>query len=286
MMRNNEERLEQSMRQVDNMPTPQLASNQLSFIMPTDIVPLPSGGRYYPEGHPLYGKDSIEIKQMTAKEEDILTSRSLLKKGVALDKLLEAIILDKNIKINELLLGDKNAILIAARISGYGAEYETHITCPSCTEKAKQVFNLAEHLDRKVDENVELPEDCERLENGNVLIKLPKTGWIVECRLLTGADESRMLKLAEARKRFPDADETKLSDQLENMIVAIQGITDRIQLQKAIYAMPAIDSKHLRKRYQLIVPGVDLRSVFTCPSCKNEQEIEVPFTTDFFWPKQ
>jgi hypothetical protein len=288
-MRNNEDRLEQNLRQIDGLPTPQLGTGgpQLQFIMPTEIVSLPSGGKFYPEGHYLHGKDSIEIKQMTAREEDILTSRSLLKKGTAIDKLIEAIIIDKNIKISDLLIGDKNAILIAARISGYGAEYETQIQCPSCGEKSKQSFDLAEHLERKIDlESNMLPDDCERLDNGNVLIKLPKTGWIVECRLLTGADESRMLRLIEARKKFPDADETKLSDQLENMIVAIQGVTDKIMLQKAIYALPALDSKHLRKRYQACVPGVDLRSQFQCSSCNSEQEIEVPFTTDFFWPKQ
>jgi transcription elongation factor Elf1 len=286
-MRNNEERFEQTLRQQDGNPPAQQSGGALNFVSPTEIVSLPSCGKYYAEGHPLHGKDSIEIRHMTAREEDILTSRSLLKKGTAIDKLLESIIVDKNIKLQDLLVGDKNALLIAARITGYGSDYETQITCPSCGEKSKQGFNLADHLERRTGnfEDV-LPDDCERLNSGNILIKLPKSGWIVECRLLTGADEARMLKLAESRKRFADVDETKLSDQLENMIVAIQGVTDRVMLQKAIYAMPAMDSKHLRKRYQLCVPTVDLRTVFTCPTCNGEQEMEVPFTTDFFWPKQ
>lgn len=289
-MRNNEERLGQDPKHSSDLP-PQLAGDQavqqLNFITPTEIVSIPSKGKYYPEGHPAHNKDSIEIRQMTAKEEDILTSKSLLKKGVAIDRMLESLLVDKGIKPSELLIGDKNALLIAARITGYGAEYSTQVVCPSCETKSNHSFDLQEHLEKTAeDSKEELPEGCERLPSGNVLIKLPKTGWIVECRMMTGADETRIMKMAEARKRFSESEETKLSDQLETMIVSIQTITDLLLLKRAIQLMPAMDSKHLRKTYQKCVPNVDLKTTITCSSCGEEQEMEVPFTSDFFWPKQ
>ena len=100
------------------------ALSPLNFVAPTEFVELPSKGQGYSSDHPLSGKDVIEIKFMTAKEEDILTSATLLKKGIAIDRFMQNIICDKNIKIDDLLIGDKNAILIAARASGYGATYE------------------------------------------------------------------------------------------------------------------------------------------------------------------
>jgi hypothetical protein len=289
-MRNNEERMSQDPKQTSADLPPQFMtpglSQELNFVTPTEFVPLPSKGKYYPETHPLFGKDSIEVRQMTAKEEDILTSKSLLKKGVAIDRMLESIIVDKKIKPSELLIGDKNAVLIAARISGYGQEYQTSIVCPSCEKKMNHTFDLSEYLERAGEERPDvLPEGCERLASGNVVIRLPKTNWVVECRLMTGADETRIVKMIEARKRFNDSDDSKLSDQLETMIVSIQGVTDSFLIKKAIQLLPALDSKHLRKCYQQCVPGVDLKTTISCSSCDSEQEMEVPFTADFFWPK-
>ena len=111
-------------QKINNDPPPQALGNNeaapFSFVVPTEFVELPSEGRYYPEGHPLHNQETIEIKHMTAREEDLLTSRALLKKGVALERLLDSVIINKNIRAADLLVGDRNAILIAARISGYG----------------------------------------------------------------------------------------------------------------------------------------------------------------------
>jgi hypothetical protein len=91
-------------------------SGGFSFVVPTEFIDLPSEGKFYPEGHPLHGQTTLEIKQMTAKEEDLLTSRALLKKGIALDRLLSSVIVNKSIDPNSLLVGDRNAILIATRV--------------------------------------------------------------------------------------------------------------------------------------------------------------------------
>ena len=104
---------------------------QMQFVAPTEFVDLPSRGEFYPEDHPLHNKETIEIRYMTARDEDILVNKSYIQKGVVLEKLLESVILDKNIPVSSLLGGDKNAVLIATRVTGYGSEYETKVACPS-----------------------------------------------------------------------------------------------------------------------------------------------------------
>ena len=122
---------------------PSLEGGGLKFITPTEFVELPSKGLFYPDDHPLFNQEVIEIKHMTTKEEDILTSVALLKKGLALDRMLESIIVDKRIKTDNLLVGDKNALLVAARAHGYGAAYETAITCPRCDATQDYSFDLS-----------------------------------------------------------------------------------------------------------------------------------------------
>ena len=100
---------------------------------PSEVIDLPSEGKLYPEGHPL--KDGkIEIKYMTAKEEDILTSQNLIKKGVVIDRLIDSLILTDGVKQDDLVLGDKNAVMVAARILAYGPEYACEVTNPNTSE--------------------------------------------------------------------------------------------------------------------------------------------------------
>ena len=116
---------------------------------PTEIIELPSKGYFYPAGHPL-SEGKIEIKNMTAKEEDILSSQTLIKQGVVIDKLLQSLIVTK-VKYDDLLLVDKNAIFIAARILSYGKDYEVELACPACTEKSKINVDLQEFEDKEID---------------------------------------------------------------------------------------------------------------------------------------
>ena len=118
--------------------------NPMDFVTPSEFVMLPSRGRY-PEGHPLHGEESIEIKYMTAKEEDILTSPSLLSKGIALDRLISSVVLDKSINTASLLPCDRNAVLIAARITGFGPDYESGYVCPLCGAEGEATFDLNDH---------------------------------------------------------------------------------------------------------------------------------------------
>lgn len=283
-MRNNEERLGSNMARQDPFvpQAPQAADASaapLSFIVPTEHVMLPSGGKFYPEHHPLHGKDSIEIKQMTAKEEDILTSKNLLKKGVALDKLIQSLVVDKNINTDTLTIEDRNAIIVAARISAYGEEYATQVACPECETKVKHTFNLLEKL-----ENQKIPESITIAGDGTFDLLLPSTKWKIKCRALNGYDEKAILKLSEAKKNGKESD-SLLLEQLKMTIVEIQGVSDKEMINRAIDAMPAKDSKYIRGMYERIVIPLDMTKTFKCQNCEYESTLEVPLTADFFWFK-
>ena len=114
------------------------------FSVPRDFVMLPSKGRIYPENSPLYNIEEIEVRHLTAADEDILTSRSLLRSGKAIDTLLDSVIVNKSIKAEELVSGDKNAIMTFLRITGYGPEYNVDLTCPGCNEDIKSEFDLTQ----------------------------------------------------------------------------------------------------------------------------------------------
>ena len=267
-----------------------LKESGLSFITPTELVDLPSRGQYYPEGHPLKDQESVEIRQMTAKEEDILTNKSFIKKGVVIDKLVESVLVDRTIDVSSLLVGDKNAIMIALRISGYGPEYDVGLICTECGNKNQKKINLEEaevYDSGKIIDVAAGNEDLkhERLPNGSVLVKLPRTGWYAECRLLTGADEKRLLNYVEAKRRGGETEELTLTEQLFLIVDSINGVTDKEELSKGIKGMPAYDAKHLRTVYQKLIPNVKIMSKYNCSACLAEQEVEVPFTQEFFWPK-
>lgn len=272
-MSRNQDRLG-GVQQPDTSPPPQQGGGGFSFVIPTEFVDLPSQGRFYPETHPLHGKDSIEIKQMTAKEEDILTSRNLLKKGLALEKLLQSLIVDKTINPKSLLIGDRNAIIIAARVSGYGNDYSTSIQCPVCETKQNYTFdlNLA---------NVYYGEESSALEstindNGTITCRLPKTDIEIVARLLTGKEEQNLTSIMNGDKL--------ISKQLESLIVSVNGDTSREAINYVANNIPSIDSRHLRIAIKKATPTVDLTQEFSCEECGHTQEMEVPLTADFFWP--
>ena len=161
-------------------------ANPMDFVAPSEIVQLPSRGRY-PQGHPLHGKDSIEINYMTARDEDVLTNRSLLKKGLALDRLIQNLIRDKSINARSLYLGDRNAIIIHARASAYGADYKTTIQCPACMTTSKWKFDLHDYEEHLGDDL----EETGITDNGDATftVTLPLSNIVARIRQLTGQDE-------------------------------------------------------------------------------------------------
>jgi len=259
------------------------AFDPLSFVAPTEFVELPSKGAY-PEGHPAHNVEVLELRFMTAKEEDILASQTLLKKGIAIERMLDSLIIDKRIKAQDLLVGDRNALIIAARVSGYGRYYETHVSCPACGARDELSFDLN---DVKIIPSCHEHKDLhlERLASGNFATIAPFSNFKIEFKLLDGKDESMLSKLMADKKKRKMA-ETNLTDQFKLMIVSIEGHNDKNIVSKYVDNMPTLDSRHIKACYKLAAPDVRVSEPFSCGSCGFEQELEVPFNTDFFWPER
>jgi len=277
MPRNNQDRLDSKPKREDESSPPN-ADSLLNFVTPTEFVELPTKGKLYPQNHPLHGVDTVEIKYMTAKETDLLTSKTLLKKGMAIDRMLQSIIVDNSIRVPDLFIGDKNAILIAARISGFGALYDTNMTCRNCGTTSEQHFNLSEVEQKEIDEDVEFTKD------GTFFVNLPISELKAECRLLTGADEDKLLAKATKKKKLK-LTESLLTDQLKSIIVSLEGVTERGPVEKFVDVMPAKDSNHLRKEYNRLKPDIDLSYEFDCDNCGASTDVSIPFSTNFFWPE-
>lgn len=252
---------------------------EVDYRPPTDAVPLPSKGAVYPPEHPLHGQEAVEIKSMTAREEDILTSPALLKQGKALSTLIRSCLLNKTIDPDELLSGDRNAILTAIRITGYGPQYDVEVSCPACDEKVKHTFDL-----RKL---TVVPLGAEPTVPGTNCFEftLPVTNRICQFKLMTGASEREVSAAQEsARRKLGPSAEAPVTSRLFYHIMSIGGETDRTKLQRLVQAMPAGDSRALRSHMEKISPGVDMQQSFICPACSVESEVDVPMGTEFFWP--
>ena len=290
-------------------PAIMMMKPEMNYINPTEFIKLPSEGKYYPSGHPLSGSNSIEVRFMTAKEEDILSSRALLKKGIALERLLENVIVDKSINPQTMFVGDRSAVLVAARITGYGNDYDVNVVCPSCMEKTKYTFDLARCVDlvsnekeedsekEKIKTTEENPfgddllqkskilrksQSPEISENGIFVVHLPRANVDVTCRLLTGKDEKLMAERIEMRKKakLPEAAST---DQMRLFITAIGNDTSAKTVNGFIDTMAASDARYLREVYADTVPSVNFEQIFTCSECSESIIMEVPLTAELFW---
>lgn len=260
-------------------------SQGLSFSMPTEHVELPSGGRYYHENHPLHNQETIEIKYMTAKEEDILTSPSLVKKGLTVERLLRSIIIDKTIDPQHLLIGDRNAIIIASRVTGYGPEYRAQTTCPACMTQDNWEVDLSNlNINPGGVVSANGYEVTEGENNGEYNIVVPKTKVTVTVKLLTGRDELSIAQRTKKRKKHTQ-EETNLVTQMKSMIVAVNGSRKESDIDRLIEFLPALDSRYIRNAYSNINPNLDMKYPFECQNCDHEDTLEVPLTAEFFWPK-
>jgi hypothetical protein len=261
---------------------PTMEGASLKFITPTEFAELPSKGHFYPPDHPLFEQEVIEIKHMTTKEEDILTSVALLKKGLALDRMLESVMVDKRIKADDLLVGDKNALLVTARAHGYGAIYETAITCPRCDATQDYSFDLSSLKTQSPSDEFMTKHEVKRTEVGTFLIPLPKTQYIVEVRFLTGKDEKKIAEAQEHKKKmnFP---QTPASDFLRLVITSVNSIRDTASLNDFINTLPALHSRYIKKIYEKLIPSLDMNHPFGCSVCTYEGALEVPLTANFFW---
>ena len=276
-MRNNQERFG-AKQQSSEAP---VETPGLKFVTSTEFVNLPSGGAY-PEGHPLHGQETIEISYMTAKDEDILSSEELLKKGIAIERFMENIIVNKAIKPSTMYSGDRNAIIIAARSSGYGNAYETQVACPNCGAKSKEIFDLDNPIIKESRESEE--DNLIMTPDGFFETKMPVSKYRVKFRLLTGKDELEMISDKLSKKKKTKGLSKTVTSHLKKIIVAVEDFSEQVIVNKFVDTMLSSDSHHLKKCYRLANPNVEINKNFECESCGHEQELEVPLNADFFWP--
>ena len=285
MARNNQRRTQTTSKKTTKTEEPAVTTTTsvLDFVTPTHVVDLPSKGRFYAASHPLHNQETIEIRYMTAKDEDILTSPSLLKKGLVIDRLLKSVLLNKTLDPGTLLIGDRNALIVAARTTGYGETYETNVTCPACGDTQKHTFNLENPGTYEGDEWDDM--DITATEDGTFLVMLPLTKVEAEIRLLTGNDETRIAQSV-ARNKKRNILESNLTTQFSHAIISLNGEDDRKVIDHFAQMMPAFDARYLRNAFQLVTPNIDLKQDYACSACEHEQEMELPFTADFFWPNR
>jgi hypothetical protein len=253
-------------------------SQEVGFDIPVESVTLPSRGLAYAPDHPLCNEDSVEIKCMTAKEEDLLTSRALIKNGTVISQLLRSCILNKTVDPDDMLVGDRNAVLIAIRVTGYGSEYAVKIGCPSCSEEYDNEFSLSGLKVKPLTGTPATP-------NANLFeYTLPLSGLKIHFKLLTGRDELEISKVSDKKKKLQTQIDNSITSRLLYSIVSVGGETDRNKIAKVVNNMRAGDSRALRKHIDSIEPGVEMRQSSTCPHCNEESEVNVPLGITFFWP--
>jgi len=237
---------------------------------PTEVVDLPSKGLLYPEGSPL-SSGKIEIKYMTAREEDILTSANLIKQGVVVQKLLESLIIDKSIKVDDLLIGDKNAVLIAARILAYGKEYEVEIF------GRKVEVDLTQLKDNKLDESI-VTKGVNEFE-----FELPATKRKLTFKMLVSGDEKTIDDEVKGYEKIHGIG-YELTTRLKHQIISVDGDTKRASINSFVdNEFLSRDSMAFRNHISDIMPDVDMTSTFTDED-GNEKEFTVPMTVTFLWP--
>ena len=254
------------------------AANQFVYTPPTDLVVLPSGGKFYSETHPLYNKAEVEIYYMTTKQEDILSSEAYNRAGTVFDKLVESLLVDRSIRVESLLLGDKNAIVINARKNAYGKDYAIKASCISCMADKEMVIDLDE-----VEPKVTSYDDVKFTENGTFILMMPKLNAEIELKLMTSHDEKEISNRA-TQKAKHSLPEEPVTDRYRQMIVSVNGDNGFQYINDFIKNMPIVSSLFMKKRYNEIVPDLDFTYDFLCEECGYHNQGGVPITGDFFWP--
>jgi len=241
-------------------------------MFPTEEVTLPSKGLIYPQDNPL-AKGVLEMKYMTAKEEDILTNESYIKNGTVIDKLLQALIVTP-INYDDLIVGDKNAIMIAARVLGYGKDY-------TFTYKDKEfTVDLTEVNDKELKEEHLLERGKNEFE-----FTLPTIQKTITFKILTHGDEKKIDNEVKGLKKINKQSSTEYSTRLKHMILSVDGDYERKTVRQFVdNQLLARDAKALRDYIKEIQPDVDL--VFDLENEAGDVEggVKVPIGITFFWP--
>lgn len=259
-------------------PTPVVSKQESKF--PTEVINLPSKGWFYDVNSPL-SSGTLELKQMTAKEEDILTSRNLIQKNIVLDKLLESVIIDKSIKPDEMLICDRNAAFYALRRLAYGDTYEATVTCPRCGKENEVTIDLAQ-ADNKPFEFEKFPRGQNSFE-----FYLPTHKITITFKLLSKKDEDIITRELEVFSKHNKDLSTEITTRLTHVITSIDGDADKMKIRRFVAEeLLSKDSLALRKYMRETMPDIESSFDFSCQHCRLERREDTPMGVSFFWPKR
>lgn len=271
-----QEKVQAAAAVMNNAELPEYMLNQIvddEFPVITDTVQLPSKGVFYKNK-----QGSVKIKHLTAEDENILTSPDLIRNGKVLDVLLDNAIIDNLLNADDMVVGDRNAVLMYLRKEGYGDDYEVKISCPSCSEDFTTIVKISE-IEPK-------PLETAPDSNGEFFVELPKSTWRVKFRLLNGKDENYLAQLSGKNKKGKKGVvySNLLTERFLLQIMEVNGNRDKLQIKKAISNMPALDSLYLREYVAEVEPGLKLETNYTCTNCSHNFDGDIPITPKLFWP--
>ncbi len=241
------------------------------YKFPTEMVELPSKGYFYADGHPL-SSGKVEVKYMTAKEEDILTSQNLIQQGIVLDKLLQSLVVDKSIKLDDMLIGDKNALMVAARVLGYGKEYQFTYD------------GIEQSVDLSMLEPTEMDFDKFTKGQNEFNFKLPNSEREITFKLLTSGDEKNISAETKAKEKISKEQSFELTTRLKNMILSVDGNSEKAYINNFVdNEFLSRDSLAFREYLTSVTPDVDMTTKIK-NTAGRETEVVIPVTLRFFWP--
>lgn len=252
-----------------------MSDNQV-FKAPTQPLDLPSKGLIYPDNHPLRS-GMIDLYLPTAFHEDILTNRNYIQQGIVLDKFLQSIIATK-FNYDDLLVGDKNAILVGSRILAYGPSYSFKYKDPISNQTETVTVDLGDLKNKEVD------WDLFKKGINEFDFELPMSKAVVTFKLLTNKDENIIDAEAKGLQKINKNMAADVTVRLNNTIVAVNGNREKKDIREFVKSMPMRDSQELRKYISSITPDLDMKFDFTRSSGEVVEGLTLPMTVDFFWP--
>lgn len=255
--------------------------DEFGWEVPVESIPLPTRGAIYSPDSTLYNREVLQIKSMTAREEDILASPAFHKEGTSLTHLIQSCLIDKSINSEEMIMGDRMALMVGIRVTGYGPEYHAVSNCQSCSYKNEFIVDLSKLGIKR------LKIDPIKPGENKFEFVLPVTKKRVVFKYATERDNrERSIASKNIQKAFGNSVTNNITSFLENAIISIEGTSDRAKIKHFVLNMPAFDSKSLRTFINENEPGMDMRCEFVCKNCSQNNETNLPMTTEFFWPSK
>lgn len=257
------------------------------YKFPTEIIELPSKGLVYPKDNPL-SSGKVEMKYMTAKEEDILTTQSYIKDGSVLDRLFQSLIVSNGeglpIKYVDLIVGDKNAIMIAARILGYGKDYNVVVSDPFSSNEQNEVIDLTQFENKEYDGSAQI-----ELHKNEFEFQLPQSKRTITFMIMNESKDRkvkhRLDELKKANRKMKVETSPELTTRLKETILSVDGDSDRKVIENFVdNELFAADSRALRAYIKEVSPDIDLTWEFISEETGERREMSLPIDLTFFWP--